>query len=400
MREVLRQFYAIWQGAKPIQKVSLLTVVIVLGSALGFTVIHSSGGKYTQLFTRLSSSEEKEVRKYLESISIPYKEKKGSLWVAANQAEALREEFNALGIPKKEQGKGFELFDSNTWIKGEKELQVLEMRALKGQLERDLAGFENIKSARVILDLAPSRKFGGQQYKTKASAILTLMPKARLNTSQLSAITFHLTGAVRGLEPNMIAISDTTGRLYQAIESEGVDNAIIEQERLKDEVCALLEKMIGEEHFHCLIKGEGVEIFVDQAVWRANMEGEIERCVQAVASFTPRVHTMAFKQTWTKKEKSVGFTSSLFFAAMVIAAIAITFPFVRKRKPEYRLLKMAPKVDMRRLAESLKEEDPEIVAWTLSYLEPRRAEEMIASFPEKYQEAVLHHLSEMEKGGL
>src|ERR1700722_4001480 len=42
--------------------------------------------------------------------------------------------------------KGFELFDSGTWIKGEKELQMLEMRALKGQLEIEIEKFENIKN--------------------------------------------------------------------------------------------------------------------------------------------------------------------------------------------------------------------------------------------------------------
>lgn len=375
-------------------------IIIVLGTLFGFTLIHSSHGKYAQLFARLSSSEEKEVRKYLDSIAVPYKEKNKTIWVMRNQVEALQEELNALGIPQHETGKGFELFDSNTWIKGEKELQVLEMRALKGQLERDLVGFENIKSARVILDLAPARKFGGQQYKTKASVILTLMPKARLTASQLRAITCHLAGAVRGLEPNMVAISDTTGRLYQAIDQEKESEKIIIEESLKDQVCTFLDKVLGEEHFHCFVKEQKIDIFIDKSIWEVGLEGEIQRCIKSITNIKPNIQLASFKKNWKEQKSRFGFMSLLFFVSMVVAALLSIYPFFRKRNKEDKLLKMATKVDMRKLASSLKGEDPEIVAWTLSYLEPKKAEEMIASFPEDFQDEVLYHLSEMEKENL
>ena len=378
MKDVLRQFYSIWQNAKPLQKMCLLAAVITLGSVLGITMM-KGGGNYT----RLASSDEKEVKRFLDSSGVLYKEKRGALLVAGNQAESLRDEIAFL-----KEDKGFELFDSNTWIKGEKELQVLEMRALKGQLERDLAGFENIKSARVILDLAPSRKFGGQQYKTKASVILTLMPGARLSDSQMSAITFHLAGAVRGLEASMVAISDTTGRLYQAIDGE--ERAIIQEERLRDQVVTLLTKMLGREHF--LVEGD--QIFIDQAV--GNL-GEIEAAVSVLGEH--HLHPIPFKKARAVVKKQFGWINVIFFLGMFVVAVGVAFPFVRKNK-ERRLLKMATTVDMGVLARSLKDEDPEIVAWMLSYMEPKRAEEMVASFPEGYQEEVLHHLAEMEKDEL
>jgi len=378
MRDVLRQFYSIWQNAKPLQKIALIAVVVCLGTVLALTMIHNSGS-----YTRLASSDEKEIKRFLDSSGISYKEKSGSILVASNQAESLRDEITFL-----KEDKGFELFDSNTWIKGEKELQVLEMRALKGQLERDIASFDNIKSARVILDLAPSRKFGGQQYKTKASVILTLMPGAKMSDSQLSAITFHLAGAVRGLEASMVAISDTTGRLYQAIDGE--NQSVIDEAHLRDQITTLLDKMVGPEHF--LV--EGGKIFIDQSV-------ENLPTIEAALAFLGEVsiHPIPFKKSVAVVQKRFGLFNIIFFVTMLGIAVAIAFPFVRKNK-EQQLLKMATKVDMGVLARSLKDEDPEIVAWMLSYMEPARAEEMVASFPEGYQEAVLHHLAEMEKDEL
>ena len=374
----MRQFYSIWHGIKPLQKVTLLAVVITLGTILGFVLI-KSGGQYR----RIASSDEKQVKRYLESAGVPYKEKGGALLVSGSQADSLRDE---LAFLKEE--KGFELFDSNTWIKGEKELQVLEMRALKGQLERDLTHFESIKSARVILDLAPARKFGGQQYQTKASVILTLMPGARLGSSQLRAITSHLAGAVRGLESSMVAISDTSGRLYQAI--DGDKNELIEEQQRLDQVINLLEKMVGSEHF--LI--EGNEIFVD------HMVPDLPQIEKAVTIFGDvRLHPVPFKLATTKSAKSFGMLNLIFFLGMAAIAIAVAFPFVRKRK-ERKLMKMATEVDMGVLASSLRDEEPEVVAWMLSYMEPQKAEEMVASFPPEYQEELLLHLAELEKDEL
>jgi flagellar M-ring protein FliF len=165
----------------------------------------------------------------------------------------------AMGLPKMHNGKGFELFDSNTWIKGEKELQILEMRALKGQLERDISEYENIRTANVILDIAPPRPFGGSMYQTKASVILTPMPGARLSNSQLRAITFHIAGAVRGLQPNMVAISDTSGKLYQAIDPENdVDMLrsaeIALEERIKAKVDGMLAMVVGHNNSYSTVQ--------------------------------------------------------------------------------------------------------------------------------------------------
>lgn len=262
LKDIGKQLITIWRDIKIYQKFTVVMVLVVLVGMLAFLIVNAASARYTPLFPsdRLVITDAAEIKSYLDSARIPYKLQGDTLiMVPEEQASRVRMDLAAMGLPKLHSGKGFELFDSNTWIKGEKELQILEMRALKGQLERDISEYENVKGASVILDIAPPRPFGGALYKTKASVILSLMPGAQMSTSQLRAITFHVAGAVRGLTPNMVAISDTTGKLYQAIDPDGTVDMlrsaeIAVEERLKAKVDGMLAMVVGIDNFYSTVQ--------------------------------------------------------------------------------------------------------------------------------------------------
>lgn len=244
----IRQIQQSWQNLKMYQKAMLASGVVLLAGIISLVIVYKSTIQYTLLLPddRLKAISIVDATSYLESQHIPYKLlPDNTLFVPTNQLVRVRTDLLSLDVNGVHE-KGYELFDSNTWIKGEKELQILELRALKGQLERDLTQFENIKSASVILDIAPPRPFGGTTYKTKASVILNLMPGARISSSELRAITYHVSGAVRGLAPNMIAISDTTGKLYQAIDPDGnADQVRFSEIALEDHIKAKIDGMLA-----------------------------------------------------------------------------------------------------------------------------------------------------------
>ncbi|SCA58853.1 hypothetical protein AB751O23_AV_00020 [Chlamydiales bacterium SCGC AB-751-O23] len=262
IKDIGRQLLQVWREIKTFQKFTVIVVALSLFGLLSFLIVNAAAVKYSALYpvNRLTISDASEVKNYLDASRISYDLKSDTLiLVPQDQVHKIRMDLASMGLPKKHRGKGFELFDSNTWIKGEKELQVLEMRALKGQLEQDITAYDNLKGARVILDMAPPRPFGGSTYKTKASAILDLMPGARLGQSQLRAITYHISGAVRGLTPNMVALSDTTGKLYQAHDPDGdVDllrsAEIAAEERLKSKVDGMLAMVVGMDNFYSTVQ--------------------------------------------------------------------------------------------------------------------------------------------------
>ncbi len=256
------QLLSIWRSIKTYQKFTVIVAALFLLSLLGFMIVQAASTRYSPLYPagRLTITDAADVKNYLDGTGIHYELRGDStILVPEKQTHRIRMDLAAVGLPKTNHSKGFELFDTNTWIKGEKELQVLEMRALKGQLENDITSFENIKSARVILDIAPPRPFGGSLYKTKASVIIDLMPGARLSNTELRSITYHVAGAVRGLQPNMIAISSTTGKLYQAIDPDGdydmLRSAEVSlEERIKAKVDGMLATVVGHESSYSTVQ--------------------------------------------------------------------------------------------------------------------------------------------------
>jgi len=424
MRDVLAHIRRFGNQFSPkYRKFALIGGGVVL-AVIGWLWLCSPFAAYEMLYSNrhMNEIEKQQVCAYLDAAHIDYKERGGGILVPVKHVTHLKEELlhQGLGVQKIDQGKGFELFDTNTWIKGEKELQVLEMRALKGQLEHDLTEFENIKHASVILDLAPARTFGQPQAKTKASVILTLMPHAHLGLSQLRAISYHLAGAVRGLESHMIAISDTKGRLYQAIDTDLTqaisDHDVVLEADLQQKIEVLLEKIFGAEHFYVTVQctrlsedtvTPHVAVVLNKLVLHDAIQEELTRQIQAIGRgcgviIEPVIDVLPFERkraVWQEtKEKGsylgmIGF-SCLAFATIIGCVCAMRWKRQKPKEEEETWESVMTKVDISKLAYSLVEEDPETLALMLTYLEPKKAEDILASFPTPLQEKVL---AELEK---
>lgn len=399
MKELFIQLLRMWQRAKVMHKLIITAIFLVAIALFSVQFLRGSHTNDVLLYPHISASEEDEIKNYLDGLAISYSDR-GGIYVPGELAESIRYELSCLGVGVQEKGKGFELFDTNTWIKGEKEIQVLEMRALKGQLEKDLSGFESIKSASVILDIAPVRTFSGAQYKTKASVIVTLMQGARLTESQLKAITYHLTGAVRGLEPEMVAISDTKGRLYQA---QGEREVIVE-EQIRDQIDQLCVKIFGAENFYFNVQMRNekisVGIVVNRLLTALPTKAELARQLSMIGrgfgiEVEPLVDYIPFEKKrsmWVESKKSSNHLGAFSFALFLVLVIStpLIIYVLRKRefKREHQLLSMMTKIDIKKLANSMKGEDPETIALMLSYLDQSRAEKLLAAFPSAFQEEV------------
>lgn len=258
----LKEAVIVWKGFSRFQQITIVTVFVVAAILLGSLAVNFTSKEFVPLFPveRARTMDITEVENYLDNTQIPYRVGNDKvIYVPKDKVNRIRLTLSAYGLPKTEPSKGYELFDSNTWIKGEKELQVLELRAIKGQLEGDLRQFDNIRSASVSLDIPPARPFGGSAYKPKASVILDLAPGAKLDSQTIRSITNHVAGAVRGLSQNMIAISDTSGRLYQSLDPEGYADTmrfaeVAAEEQLKAKIDGMLSTVIGYNNFYTMVQ--------------------------------------------------------------------------------------------------------------------------------------------------
>lgn len=237
---------------------------------------------------------------------------------------------------KKEKA-GFELFDATTWIKGEKELEVLEMRALKEQLQKELATFEHITTAYVLLDLS-SRHTLGRAEKPKASIIVSLAENSVLTSSKIEAILQHVTGAVRGLEKNRVALSDTRGRVYRTID-QSVD-----------------------------------------VLWEPSLSEEV------ITHLPPTTEETQEKKTKGKTVVLILGLCGLGFSFWIIPKKRTK---VAKKELPLDLRSVMGKVNLETLASLIKDQPPETIASMLAYLEEGRKELLLAFLPPIVREEVL-----------
>jgi flagellar biosynthesis/type III secretory pathway M-ring protein FliF/YscJ len=262
IKKFLKDIVNRWNALKLVQKIVIVSVAALIPSFIGLVIAAAASSNYVVLYSaeQMQNTDISKVKSYLDAMKIPYTVSENNLlFVPKSDEQQTRAELALYGLPKITSNKGYEIFDSTTWIKGEKELQILELRALKGQLEQDLSHFENVKSASVILDIAPQRIFGNSTDKTKASVILDLVPGTRLGPQELRAITYHVTSAVRGLSPNMVAISDTTGRSYQGLDYDGTQDSIRSAEisaedYIKAKIDGMLATVVGFGNFFTTVQ--------------------------------------------------------------------------------------------------------------------------------------------------
>lgn len=283
LNTAIAQFIDFWNHLKILQKVVFVAAPAILIAAIAFFTFSSISSQYVQLYSldRMQQVDLAELRAYLDGAGIAYKMRNDNVILVPKDSEhKIRMELSTYGLPRHQTGKGYDIFDNTTWIKGEKELQIMELRALKGQLEQDIAQFENIRSANVVIDIPTQRPFGLPQGKTKASIILSLRPGARLSSQELRAITFHVSGAVRGLDPNMVAISDTTGKLYQSIDPDGELDLLrtaelAVEEHLKSKVDGMLTAIVGHDHYYTTVQVvmNRDKVYEERKVYSGSVEG-------------------------------------------------------------------------------------------------------------------------------
>jgi flagellar biosynthesis/type III secretory pathway M-ring protein FliF/YscJ len=141
IKNYLFNLYLRWRTQKALSKILLFSIVLLIPITFLLVMSHSTTG-YVMLYSadQLNSDDLPKIKEILDSLKANYKVSENNLiLVPFGEEQQLRMELATHGFPKPKQSKGYELFDSTTWIKGEKELQMLELRALKGQIEKDLA---------------------------------------------------------------------------------------------------------------------------------------------------------------------------------------------------------------------------------------------------------------------
>jgi flagellar M-ring protein FliF len=169
---------------------------------------------YQLLYSNLAAEDAAAVVDDLKTQKIPYELAANGtmIRVPADKVHELRLQLAAKGLP--EGGEvGMELFEDSSLGMTEFVQKLNYQRALEGELIRTIKSLDSISQARVHLVIPEENIFLREKPKGKASVTLKIKPGRSLTDSQVQGIVHLISGSVKGIDPENVAIVDIKGNI-------------------------------------------------------------------------------------------------------------------------------------------------------------------------------------------
>jgi len=197
------------------QKVIIAVAVIGIVAFLLFLVVYTAQknqpNKYEVLFDSLSSSDAAKVVEQLEKENIEYKlEANNVIKVPKSVVYKQRISIASLGIPK-DNGVGFELFDTQEFGATSFDQKIKHLRALEGELSRTINALAPIESASVSLALPKETLFVSKQIDPTASVMVQLVDGRNLSSKQIRGIKNLVAAAVPKMSSSDVMLVNGEG---------------------------------------------------------------------------------------------------------------------------------------------------------------------------------------------
>lgn len=196
------------------QQISLLVVTALVGGGIWSLERWNVERDFKPLYSGMNNEDAGAVVTRLRELGVEYRLNDAGTTVLVPQ-ERLAEtrlQLATSGLPQ--HGRiGFELFDQTKFGATEFAEQVNYRRALEGELERSVLSLRQVEQARVHISLAKESVFLDYQQPAKASVIVKLRRRERLEPEQVRGMAYLVSSAVEGLSPDMVAVIDTDGNL-------------------------------------------------------------------------------------------------------------------------------------------------------------------------------------------
>jgi flagellar M-ring protein FliF len=199
-----------------------LVVVALVGGGLGVIMLQGGNASKKLLFSGLDLEEAASITDKLETAGVSYSLEGGgsAIFVDAAKVEDARMMLSEQGLPTRG-SVGWEIFDKSDAL-GETQfvLNIKKLRAMEGELERSVASYDLVQSAKVHLSIPDRPLFQQNSEKPKAAVVLklagTMMPAEKVR-----AIRNLIASQVPGLDVNAVTVTSTDGRLLAAASDDG-----------------------------------------------------------------------------------------------------------------------------------------------------------------------------------
>ena len=147
---------------------------------------------------------------------------------------------------------GLEIFDTGDFTSTKEDKKIRLVRAINGELARLIRKIDGIENAQVFISIPEDTMFRANKKPVTATVQVQLEPNKILDNMKVKTITNLLLGAVQGLEPEHISITDTEGNVYSSI-IDGANDALSKAQEndkyMQQKVAMQLDRLVGKGNY-------------------------------------------------------------------------------------------------------------------------------------------------------
>ena len=254
LRNLFSQMREFYKNLTPVKRMSLIAAILVVVISFALTLFLVSGADYTVLLKDIPTDQAPVIVEKLQSKNIPFK---------------VQDEGRTILVPKDlvhpaqlslmtEMGStklgtlGLEIFDKQDFGTTTYAQRINYQRAIQGELMRAINTLDAVKRSKVLLALPAKKTFLEEAEKATASVVLELHNGKTLSQDQVRGITYLVSSAVEGMNPEDVSVVDSRGRLLsrQSDPSTAGSAHLVELKQrterdLESKIESALERVVG-----------------------------------------------------------------------------------------------------------------------------------------------------------
>lgn len=222
-RNLYVQFREFYKQLSPVKRVSAVASVLIFLAGLVPIALMSSTKDYITLLSNIPPENVPQIAQKLQEKSIPFKVGPDgtSILIPKELLHTTQMTIMSEMGSNKLGNIGFEIFEKQDFGATSYSQRVNFQRALQGELMRAVNTLDAVKQSKVILALPPKKTFLEEGGQVSASVVVELHPGKSLSPEQVKGITFLVSSAVEGLEPERVTVVDSRGKVM----SKGTESA-------------------------------------------------------------------------------------------------------------------------------------------------------------------------------
>lgn len=223
LRQLLNGMLQAWGRLSVSARVNIGVAALATIAIVGFTVFRASQPQYVRLFDGLDPQETAKIVDALQQESVSYKlaDNERTVLVPIQDRSRMKVLLSGKGLPTTQgYAPGFELFREQGLMTSRWLQDVNFMRAVQGELQRQLNEFDFVNRSFVFIRESPEELFTSQQKPSEAA--VTLDVKRPLSKQEIKTV-LHTISSFGGanLTPNNITLATTDGTpLHMPAESD------------------------------------------------------------------------------------------------------------------------------------------------------------------------------------